>query len=416
MAGRMAFATQEVRWGRPGGRAGALTLVLAGLALWRKHLSVDWFSTAKAPTGFVAGWTSGGLSLRGGRATTLRKAVAAAADSRLAQLAGMTVLSIDTGDLGLIKDFADTGLITDATTNPLFVSQAGLSGDPTYVAFVDEAVAYAREHASREEEVVALAIDKLAVNLGVEISKLVPGYVSTEVDPRLSFNKEETLRRARRIIALYEEVGVPRSRVLIKLAGTWEGIAAMAELEKEGITCNITLIFGLAQAVASAQYGARLISPFPGRVLDWHKREEGKEIWEPAEDPGVVAVRRMYEYFKKYGHDTICMPASWRPSRGKGHELDEIEALAGVDRMTIPPGLLEGLAEGSGELPRQLEPVAAKTACADEELCGGRMSEAQFRFLMNADGCATEKTAEGLRSFIADTNKLEAAIGSKLGF
>lgn len=327
----------------------------------------------------------------------------------------MTVLSIDTGDLSIIKDFAETGLITDATTNPLFVSKAGLSGDPTYIAFVDKAVEYAKAHAAGgDDDVVALAMDKLAVNLGVEISKLVPGYVSTEVDPRLSFDKEETLRRARRIIALYEEAGVPRSRVLIKLAATWEGIAAMAELEKEGITCNITLVFGFVQAVASAQYGARLISPFTGRILDYHKREQKQDIWEPAEDPGVVAVRRMYDYFRKYGHKTICMPASWRPSRGKGYDLDEIEALAGVDRMTIPPGLLEQLAEGSGTLPRQMDAKSAAAECADSEVCGGKMTEAQFRLLMNADGCATEKTAEGLRAFIADTDKLEAAIRQKL--
>jgi len=338
----------------------------------------------------------------------------AIADSRLAQLADMTTLSIDTGDLGIIKRFAETGLITDATTNPLFVSQAGLSGDPTYVAFVDEAVAYARQHASGDDDVVSLAMDKLAVNLGVEISKLVPGFVSTEVDPRLSFDKEETLRRARRIIALYKEAGVPRERILIKLAATWEGIAAMAELEKEGITCNITLVFGFAQAVASAQYGARLISPFPGRVLDYHKREEGKSAWEPLEDPGVIAVRRMYEYFRKHGHKTICMPASWRPSRGKGYELDEIEALAGVDRMTVPPPLLERLASGSGALPRQLDATTAAANCKDEELGGGQLTEAQFRLLLNADGCATEKTAEGLRAFIADTDRLEAAIREKL--
>jgi len=320
-------------------------------------------------------------------------------------------LSIDTGDLQVIKDFAATGFITDATTNPLFVSQAGLSGDPVYVAFVDDAIAYARE---KDGDDVALAMDKLAVNLGVAIAKLVPGYISTEVDPRLSFDKEETLRRARRIIALYEEAGVPRSRVLIKLAATWEGIAAMAELEAEGITCNITLVFGFVQAVAAAQYGARLISPFPGRILDYNKRVQGREAWEPDEDPGVVAVRRMYEYFKRHGHETICMPASWRPSRGKGHDLDEIEALAGTDRMTIPPGFLEQLAQSSGTLPRKLEAAKAADTCSDDILCGGKISEAQFRLLMNQDGCATEKTAEGLRAFIADTDKLEEVIRQKL--
>eukprot|EP00933_Yihiella_yeosuensis_P046415 TRINITY_DN41934_c0_g1_i1.p1 TRINITY_DN41934_c0_g1~~TRINITY_DN41934_c0_g1_i1.p1 ORF type:complete len:307 (-),score=58.50 TRINITY_DN41934_c0_g1_i1:304-1086(-) len=258
-------------------------------------------------------------------------------------------------------------------------------------------------------------MDKLAVNLGVAISKLVPGYISTEVDPRLSFDKAETLRRARRIIALYEEAGVSRKRVLIKLAATWEGIAAMAELEKEGITCNITLVFGFVQAVAAAQHGARLISPFPGRILDWHKRAQGKDIWEPQEDPGVVAVRQMYAYFKRHEHETICMPASWRPSRGPGYDLDEMEALAGVDRMTIPPGFLTQLAEGKGELPRQLEASTASAECDASPLCEGKISEAQFRLLMNEDACATEKTAEGLRAFIADTNKLEAAIRQKLG-
>eukprot|EP00931_Biecheleriopsis_adriatica_P031134 TRINITY_DN18280_c0_g1_i2.p1 TRINITY_DN18280_c0_g1~~TRINITY_DN18280_c0_g1_i2.p1 ORF type:complete len:407 (+),score=90.60 TRINITY_DN18280_c0_g1_i2:30-1223(+) len=341
-----------------------------------------------------------------------RAKTVAFADGCLAQLASMTTLSIDTGDLNVIKEFASTGLVTDATTNPLFVSQAGLSGDPVYTAFVDEAISHARE--AGDEDMVELAMDKLAVNLGVAISKLVPGYISTEVDPRLSFDKDETLRRARRIIAMYEEAGVPRSRVLIKLAATWEGIAAMAELEAEGITCNITLIFGFVQAVAAAQYGARLISPFPGRILDWHKRAEGKETWLPEEDPGVLAVRRMYDYFKRHGHKTICMPASWRPSRGAGYDLDEIEALAGVDRMTIPPAFLQQLAEGNGEVTRKLEPSKAASRCDEAALCGGRMSEAEFRLLMNADACATEKTAEGLRSFIADTDKLEAAIREKM--
>ncbi|CAE8724332.1 unnamed protein product [Polarella glacialis] len=324
----------------------------------------------------------------------------------------MTTLSIDTGDLAIIKQFAETGLITDATTNPVLVTKAGLSGDPVYVALVDEAIKYAKKKGG--DDMLALAMDKLAVNLGVAISKLVPGYISTEVDPRLSFDKAETLKRARRIISLYEEAGVPKSRVLIKLAATWEGIAAMAELEAEGITCNITLVFGHVQAVAAAQYGARLISPFPGRVLDYQKRIQGKDTWQPDEDPGVVAVKRMYAYFKKHGHDTICMPASWRPSRGPGHDLDEIEALAGTDRMTIPPAFLEQLLQSGGELPRRLDPATAAASCADGPLCGGWILEADFRRLMKEDGCATEKTAEGLEAFIADTNKLEAALKEKL--
>ncbi|OLP88208.1 Transaldolase [Symbiodinium microadriaticum] len=256
-------------------RALRLACVALSILILRHH------SEFQAFTGSVRAQTGSRISLR------------SVAETGLSQLAAVTTLSIDTGDLAIIKEYAETGLITDATTNPLFVSQAGLSGDPVYVAFVEDAIEYACGKVEGVDERVALAMDKLAVNLGVAISKLVTGYISTEVDPRLSFDKEETLRRARRIIALYEEAGVPRERVLIKLAATWEGIAAMAELEKEGITCNMTLVFGFVQAVAAAQYGARLISPFPGRVLDWHKRSSGKETWSPREDPGVVAVERI---------------------------------------------------------------------------------------------------------------------------
>merc|ERR1719238_733142 len=250
----------------------------------------------------------------------------------------MTTLSIDTGDLDVLESFAKTGLITDATTNPLFVSQAGLSGDERYIAFVDAAISYAKANAEGTDAVLELAMDRLAVELGLEIVKLIPGYVSTEVDIRASFDTAESLRRARRIIAMYEAAGVPRSRVLIKLAGTWEGI----------------------QAVAAAQAGARLISPFPGRIKDWHAANGGEETYEPEADPGVVEVARMYRYYKKYGHgNTICMPASWRPSRGTADPafaVDEIVALAGVDRMTIPPNLLTQLASTEAPLPRLLEP------------------------------------------------------------
>jgi len=256
--------------------------------------------------------------------------------SLLAQLAETTTLSIDTGDLDILESYAATGLITDATTNPLFVSQAGQSGDARYVAFVDKAIEYAKANAEGEAAVLELAMDRLAVELGLEIVKLVPGYVSTEVDIRASFDTEESLRRARRIIAMYEAAGVPRSRVLVKLAGTWEGIQAARELEKEGITCNITLIFGFIQAVAAAQAGARLISPFPGRIKDWVSANGGTPTYEPDADPGVVEVSRMYSYYKTFGHEgTICMPASWRPSRGTSdpaYGIDEIVALAGVDQ------------------------------------------------------------------------------------
>ena len=206
--------------------------------------------------------------------------------TQLEQLAEQTVLSIDTGDLDVIEQYAKGGLISDATTNPLFVAQAGTSGDARYVAFVDKAIAYAKAN-SGGDDVVSLAMDRLAVELGLEIVKLVPGYVSTEVDIRASFDTEESVRRARRIIAMYEAEGVDRSRVLVKLAGTWEGIQAARELEREGIRCNITLIFGFIQAVAAAQAGARLISPFPGRIKDWHSANGGESTYEPSDDPGT---------------------------------------------------------------------------------------------------------------------------------
>ena len=349
-------------------------------------------------------------------------AEAAPAGNQLEKLAAMTVISVDTGDLDVIAELASTGLITDATTNPLFVSQAGLSGYPRYAALVTAAVQYALEHRATgtegEEEVVALAMDRLAVNLGVEIAKLVPGFVSTEVDPRLSFDTMESVRRARRLIAMYEAAGVPRSRVLVKLGATWEGIEAARALEAEGIRCNLTLIFGFAQAVACAQAKATLISPFPGRILDWHKARHGFEaVSSPAEDPGVACVKRIYAYFKCHGHGTIVMPASWRPSRGPGFDLDEIIGLAGTDRMTIPPNLLERLRANSvDEMPRALEPGAAAAGCEDEDELGGPvgLTESAFRLLMNADFCATAKMAEGLQAFVEDTEKLEAGIRAKI--
>ena len=333
--------------------------------------------------------------------------------TQLEQLAEQTVLSIDTGDLDVIEQYAKGGLISDATTNPLFVAQAGTSGDARYVAFVDKAIAYAKAN-SGGDEVVSLAMDRLAVELGLEIVKLVPGYVSTEVDIRASFDTEESVRRARRIIAMYEAEGVDRSRVLVKLAGTWEGIAAARILAKDGITCNITLIFGFAQGVAAAQAGARLISPFPGRVKDWHAANGGAPTYEPDEDPGVVVVRRIYEYYKKHGHGTICMPASWRPSRGTSdpsYAVDEILALAGTDRMTIPPPLLELLAASEEPVKRKLEPARAAAACADAELV---YDESSFRLAMNADLAATTKLAEGINAFIGETAKLQAAIEAKV--
>ena len=335
--------------------------------------------------------------------------------SQLEQLSQMTVLSIDSGDLKVIEKYAKTGWITDATTNPLFVSQAGLSGDPVYTSMVNDAVSFAlATNEQNVESIVSLAIDRLAVNLGYAISKIVKGYISTEVNPKLSFDTEASLLRARRIITMYNEMGVPKERILIKLAATWEGILAAEILEKEGIRCNLTLIFSFVQAVACAQRQAHLISPFPGRILDWHKIKQGRSGGvAPEHDEGVVACIRMYNYFKTYGHNTICMPASWRPSRGPGFELDEIRALAGTDRMTIPPSLLELLESSSEPLIRMLNPFDAQKS--GEALMGhGKMDEKEFRYLMNMDGCGTDKLAEGIRAFIAETEKLENAIKEKI--
>jgi transaldolase len=347
-------------------------------------------------------------------------AVLASADSQLAQLASMTTLSIDSGDLQVIQQYASTGYITDATTNPLFVSQAGLSGDPLYANMVDDAVSYALQHTKNsplhddpsESATVSLAIDRLAVNLGKAIADIVPGYISTEVDPRLSFDTEASIQRGLRIIDMYETLGVPKSRVLIKLAATWEGILAAEQLQARGIQCNLTLVFSLTQAIACAQYGAHLISPFPGRILDWYKTKEGRtQGVEPEQDEGVVACRNMFAYFKTHGHSTICMPASWRPSRGAGYDLDEILALAGTDRMTIPAPLLEQLASRTDTVERQLD--AGRVEKMDE-LGNGKMSENEFRYRLNMDGCGTDKLAEGIRAFIGETEKLEKAIAEKI--
>ena len=339
--------------------------------------------------------------------------------SQLEQLSQQTTLSIDSGDLKVIEKYAQTGFITDATTNPLFVSQAGLSGDPVYAKLVDDAVSFAiasstASNDNDEDSIVALAIDRLAVNLGASIASIVKGYISTEVNPKLAFDTEASVMKGRNIIAMYEEMGVSRDRVLIKLPATWEGIVAAEILEKEGIQCNLTLIFSFVQGVACAQRGAHLISPFPGRILDWHKAKEGrKEGTLPDDDEGVICCRRLYNYYKKFGHDTICMPASWRPSRGAGFELDEIQALAGTDRMTIPAPLLEKLESCVEPLPRVLTPEGGMAS--DEEVLGnGMLDEKEFRYLLNMDGCGTDKLAEGLRAFIAETEKLEEVISIKV--
>jgi len=339
----------------------------------------------------------------------LRSPHFATSPSQLEQLAGMTTISIDSGDLDAIEHFSKTGFITDATTNPLFVAQVGLSGHSTYQLLVEESVLHAKENGGG----VDLAMDALAVNLGERISKLVDGYVSTEVDPRLSFDEEATVAKGRKIIELYESKGVDRSRILVKIAATWEGIQAAARLEKENIACNLTLVFSEIQGIACAQHGATLISPFPGRLLDWHNAKDGRlsGVDDPLEDEGVQCVTRLHKYFRLHNHrNTILMPASWRPSRKTGdpnNELDEILALAGVDRMTIPVPLLTMLLESNDKVERKLFDNNIEVL---EEIGGGRVDEKTFRLMLNEDACGTEKLAEGLRSFIALTNELEGAM------
>jgi len=317
--------------------------------------------------------------------------------SELDQLKAFTTIVADTGEVNAIKAFKPQ----DATTNPSLLYKA--SQLPEYQPLVEDAIAYAKAHASGklEQEVVDLAMDKLAVNFGTEISKIVPGYVSTEVDARLSFDCERTVERALRLIALYSEVGVSKDRILIKIASTYEGIKAAGILEKQGISCNLTLLFSLVQAAAAAENGATLISPFVGRILDWFKAKTG-QAYSGADDPGVRSVTEIYSYYKAFGYKTIVMGASFR-------NTDEILCLAGCDRLTIAPALLTQLSESHGHVERKLSPTVE---------CGPLTkldtSEANFRFLLNQDAMATEKLAEGIRGFVDDIRKLEAIVSEKL--
>jgi transaldolase len=265
-----------------------------------------------------------------------------------------------------------------------------------YSKMIDDAV-------SSSNGDLSLAMDKVAVNFGIEITKIVPGYVSTEVDARLSFDTDATVAKARKIIELYKDAGIDKSRILIKIAATWEGIKAAEILEKEGITCNLTLIFSLAQAIACAEAGVTLISPFVGRIMDWYKKEEGVDGYPGAEDPGVKSVTKIYNYYKKYGHDTIVMGASFR-------NADEIVELAGCDRLTISPALLDKLAESTEPINLKLDASKA----ADIDIAKIDMDEKIFRWMSNEDPMATEKLAQGIRGFTADIIKLENIIKAKL--
>jgi transaldolase len=316
--------------------------------------------------------------------------------SALEQLKTMTDIVADTGDIEAIKLYQPL----DATTNPSLLYKAALM--PQYSALFERAVAYAKSRSEDTEQQIDIAMDKLSVLVGCEIVNIVPGKVSTEVNARLSFNTQASVDKARQLIALYADQDIDKDRILIKLASTWEGIKAAEILEKEGIHCNLTLLFSITQAIACADAGAFLISPFVGRILDWHKKESGKTSYESHQDPGVLSVSEIYNYYKQHGIKTIVMGASFRNS-------GEILALAGCDRLTISPDLLSELKNNQEIIPRQLSPMAASTVVNNIIL-----SEADFRYQLNDNAMATEKLAEGIRNFIKDQNKLEALIRKQL--
>lgn len=317
--------------------------------------------------------------------------------SKLDQLKAMTVVVADTGDMDAIAAFRPT----DCTTNPTLILKAAEM--PAYKPLVDEAVTWARGQNLDAGRRVDAACDRLAVTFGTELTRRVPGRVSTEVDADLSFDTARSVDKARRIIADYESRDIGRERILIKIAATWEGIRAAEILQKEGIDCNLTLLFSLAQAVAAAEAGAFLISPFVGRILDWYKKSTGQD-YTAETDPGVVSVRSIYTYYKAHGHKTVVMGASFR-------NLGEIEALAGCDRLTIAPALLDQLAQDDGPLPRALSPELALAAPKPERLA---VDEASFRWAMNENAMATEKLSEGIRLFAADLRKLKAMLAPML--
>ena len=304
--------------------------------------------------------------------------------SKLDQLKQYTTVVADTGDLDAISRLKPV----DATTNPSLLLKAAAL--PRYAHLLDDAISGCQGD-------LGLACDRFGVAVGQEILKVIPGRISTEVDARLSFDTQATLRRAEHIIGLYEQAGIGRERVLIKIASTWEGIRAAEQLEKAGIQCNLTLLFSFAQAVACADAGVFLISPFVGRIYDWYKKAEGRDFV-GAEDPGVQSVARIYQYYKANGYQTVVMGASFR-------NLGQIEQLAGCDRLTISPDLLQQLSDDQGELPRLLSASAGEPRQV--------LDESAFRWALNEDAMATEKLAEGIRLFARDQEKLEVLLAAR---
>jgi transaldolase len=315
--------------------------------------------------------------------------------NQLSQLKKITTVVADTGDIEAIANFQPQ----DATTNPsLLLKAASLEG---YQHLLTEAVTWSKAQSSNTEQQVIDAADKLSVLIGLEILKTVPGRISTEVDSRLSFDTQASIAKAHKLMAMYKEAGINNDRILIKLASTWEGIKAAEQLEKVGINCNLTLLFSFAQAQACAESGVYLISPFVGRILDWYKKDSGKSEYAADEDPGVISVTSIYNYYKGKGYKTVVMGASFR-------NIDEIRQLAGCDRLTISPNLLDELSKCSDPLEQKLFSEQPKLAAQE------KLSESSYRWAMNEDAMATEKLAEGIRNFTLDQIKLEKQLAELL--
>lgn len=322
------------------------------------------------------------------------------AKNLLEQLREVTVVVADTGDIEAIEKFKPQ----DATTNPSLITAAAQM--PQYQGIVDDTLKAARETLGADAsatEVASLAFERLAVSFGLKILEIIPGRVSTEVDARLSFDTEATIAKGREIIAQYESHGISKSRILIKIAATWEGIQAAAVLEKEGISCNLTLLFGLHQAIACAENGITLISPFVGRILDWYKKDTGKDSYAPAEDPGVLSVTEVYNYYKKFGYKTEVMGASFR-------NIGEITELAGSDLLTIAPSLLGELQAVEGELPRKLSPEAAANSAIEKI----NVDKETFERMHAENRMATDKLAEGIEGFTKALETLEKLLSERL--
>lgn len=322
------------------------------------------------------------------------------AKNLLEQLREMTVVVSDTGDIQAIETFKPQ----DATTNPSLITAAAQM--PQYQDIVDDTLKAARNSLGNDAtsaQVANLAFDRLAVSFGLKILEIIPGRVSTEVDARLSYDTEATIAKGREIIAQYQEKGITKDRVLIKIASTWEGIQAAAVLEKEGIHCNLTLLFGLHQAIACAENGITLISPFVGRILDWYKKDTGRDSYPSAEDPGVLSVAEVYNYYKKFGYKTEVMGASFR-------NIGEITELAGVDLLTIAPSLLAELQAATGELPRKLDPQTA----AKSPIAKINMDKATFDRMHQENRMANDKLAEGILGFEKALESLEELLSARL--